>query len=301
MRTKLLLMLLLFQITAIGQEKKKKETVEGNIDTLKIALTTDINFSSSSNDSRKEASAGIGTLGLKFSRGYVYGDINFTVYSQNKDAVVDSTDTKIFGTNLLLPQNSSAKISNFFMLVGIKTFFLKTGYPNDEPTFSLKRFGANAAFRVNNNVWKKDSLSSSVTINSFDFNITYTLINAKVFSSNEDIKVILSYGVTTRRIGGDMALKSNDGLRRSFLNTDRLGFNGTNLGCRLEISKFYGQMNLTSFTKKDDIAGFSGNQAIITLGLRADLTLNAKERDLKESRLKKLEEKVDELEGAAKK
>ena len=269
---------------------------EEKIDTLKVSLSTDINFSSSANDSRKESSSGIGTLGLKFKRGYIHGDVNFTVFSQNKELTsADSLETKTFGTNLLLPQNSSSKISNFSISLGVKAFFLKNGYADDTPTFSFKRFGANVGFRVNNNVWIKDSLSSNVTINTFEANLTYTLINARVFNSKEDIKVILSYGITTRRLGGDFALDSNQEMRTKFINTDKLGFNGTNLACRLEISKFYGQMNLTSFTKKDNIAGFSGNQAIITLGLTADLTLNAKEKDLKEQRIKELEEKVEEL------
>lgn len=290
-----LLGLLILSLNVFSQEKKDDNAK--NIDTLKVALSTDINFSASSNDSRKEATSGIGTLGLKFNRGYIYGDVNFTVYSQNKElSTVDSTDTKIFGTNLLLPQNSSSKISNFYMLLGVKTFYFKKGYPNDEPTFSFKRFGANASFRVNNNIWIKDSLSSAITINSFNLNLTYTLINATVFNSKEDIRLILTGGITTRRIGGDFALESNSEMRKKFLGTDKLGFNGSTIGCRLEISKFYGQMSLTSFGKKENIAGFSGDQAVITLGLTADLTLNAKEKDLKDSRIKKLEEKVEALE-----
>jgi len=303
MRTRLFFLLIFCSFLGFGQKTENGTTgKEKAIDTLKIALSTDINFSSSADDDRKEASAAVGTLGLKFSRGFVYGDVNFTVYSQNKDGIEpDSTDTKIFGSNLLLPQNSSSKISNFSILVGLKSFYLKKGYPDDEPTFSLKRFGANIGFRVNNNTWIKDSLKSNVTINTFDFNVTYTLINARVFSSKEDIKVILSYGITTRRLGGDFALSSNDALRRQFIGTDKLGFNGTNLACRLEISKFYGQMNLTSFSKKDNIAGFSGNQAVITLGLRADLSLNAKEKDIRETRLQELEEAVEKLKETEKK
>lgn len=295
MKIKLVLLLLL----ALSYTARSQNNEEGikSIDTLKVVLSTDINFSASSNDNRKEATSGIGTLGLKFNRGYIYGDVNFTVYSQNKDLnAEDSTDTKIFGTNLLVPQNSSSKISNFYMLLGVKTFYLKKGYPNDEPTFSLKRFGANASFRVNNTTWIKDSLSVAVTINSFHATVTYTLINATVLNSKEEIRLMLTGGLATRRIGGDIALRNNNALRTLFLGTEKLAFTGTTLGCRLEVSKFYGQMTLTSFGKKEAIAGFSGNQAIITLGLTADLTLNAKEKDLKETRLKKLENQMEELE-----
>ncbi len=246
----------------------------------KISFVTDVNFSSSTNDTRKESKSGIGTLGLRFEKGYVFGGANFTVYSQNKEIQTDSTETKIFGTNLLLPDNSSGKISNFSLVFGVKTFYLKADNLEDVGTFSFKRFGANLEFKVNNNTWSRDSISSPVTINTFNLNLTYLLLNAEVFNTNERIKLLVSYGLTTRRIGGDMALGQNTELRRSFLGTDNLGFNGTNLGVRLEISKFYGEMNLSSFSRKDNIAGFSGNQALVTLGLVADLTLAAKNKGI---------------------
>ena len=248
----------------------------GARDSLKVSFATNVNFSKSSDDTRKESSAGTGTLGLKFEQGYVYGAANFTIYSQNNEIATDSTETKIFGTNLLLPDNSSSKISNFSLLLGVKTFYLHEKDIQAE-TFSLKRFGANIEFKVNNNIWKKDSITSPVTINTFNINLTYLLLNAKVLKTNERIKLILSYGLTTRRLGGDFGLDSNRDLRTKFLGTDKRGFNGSNFGVRLEVSKFYGEMNLTSFNKKFDIAGFSGNQAIISLGLVADLTLAAQE------------------------
>ena len=98
-----------------------------------------------------------------------------------------------------------------------------------------------------------------------------------MLKTSERIKLIVSYGLTTRRLGGDFGLDSNRELRKMFLGTDKRGFNGSNFGVRLEVSKFYGEMNLTSFNKKFDIAGFSGNQAIISLGLIADLTIAAEE------------------------
>jgi hypothetical protein len=248
----------------------------GARDSLKVSFETNINFAKSSNDSRKESSAGTGTLGLRFERGYLYGSVNFNIYSQNNEIATDSTETKIFGTNLLLPENSSSKISNFSLLLGVKTFYLNEK-DLEADTFSFKRFGANIEFKVNNNIWKKDSISSPVTINTFNFNLTYLLLNAKILNTKERIRLILSYGLTTRRLGGDFGLDSNKDLRKKFLGTDKLGFNGSNLGVRLEVSKFYGEMNLTSFNRKSDIAGFSGNQAIISLGLVADLTIAAQE------------------------
>ena len=89
----------------------------GSKEDLKINFVTNVNFSASTDDSRKESKAGIGTLGLQFERGYIYGSAQFTVFSQNKEVETDSTETKIFGTNLLLPENSSGKISNFSILL----------------------------------------------------------------------------------------------------------------------------------------------------------------------------------------
>lgn len=51
----------------------------GSKDTLNISIVTDANFSTSTDESKKEASAGIGTLGLNFERGYVYGGAKFIV------------------------------------------------------------------------------------------------------------------------------------------------------------------------------------------------------------------------------
>lgn len=244
----------------------------------KISIVTDVNFSSSADDTRKESQSGVGTLGLRFEKGNVYGGANFTVFSQNKEIQTDSRDTKIFGTNLLIPENNSGNISSFSLLFGVNTFYLKTKNSEDLDTFSFKRFGSNLEFKVNNTTWSKDSISAPVIINTFNLNLTYLLLNAEILDTNQRIKLYVSYGLTTRRIGGDIALKSNSELRRNFLGTERLGFNGSNLGIRLEVSKFYGEMNLSSFNRKHEIAGFSGNQAIVTLGLIADLTLVAKEK-----------------------
>jgi hypothetical protein len=251
---------------------------EGNslIDSVKVSFATNINFSAPSSNTTKEATAGIGTIGLKFERGHMYGDVNFTVYSQNKEIIaIDSSNTTIFGSNLLIPENSSNKISNFYIKLGTKSFYKNFG--NNLPTFSKERIGLNSSFRVNNTTWIKDTLSVPTTINSFELNIDYLLLNTLLSNTNEKIKLIMSFGLATRRLGGDYGLDSNAEIRNEFLGTEKLAFNGTNFGVRLEISKFYGEMNLTSFKKSQNIAGFSGNQSIISLGLRADLTLTDKE------------------------
>ena len=281
---KITLWIVLFSFIAHSQKEK-------SIDTVKVFIETDVNFASSSNDTRKEASSGIGTLGLKFERGIFYGDINFTVFSQNKLVKSqDSIETKIFGSNLLLPQNSSSNISNFFILFGVKSFYkiLK----DDEPTLSWKRFGANASFRINNSTWVKDSIQSAVTIASNEFNLTYLLLNTQLFNTKEKIKIITSIGYTRRAIGGDLGLDSNKDERIKYVKTENLSFHGLNIGTRLEISKFYGQMNLTSFKRSENIVGFSGDQAIITLGIKADLSLFGKEVSAENERILKLEKEI---------
>jgi hypothetical protein len=244
----------------------------------KISFASDVKFTSSGNDSRKESESGIGTLGLRFERGYIYGGANFTVFSQNDQISTDSLETKIFGTNLLIPENSSNRVSNFYFSLGTRTFFTKTKNMSELPTFSEKRFGANLEFKLNNNIWSNDSVSTPITINTFNFNVTYLLLNIQIAESEERVKLMLSGGMTLRRIGGDMALESYAQIRKSFLGTENLAFNGTNFGARLEVSKFYGEMNLTSFKRSDNILGFSGNQSIITLGLIAELRLIGKDK-----------------------
>jgi hypothetical protein len=94
--------------------------------------------------------------------------------------------------------------------------------------------------------------------------------------SNERVKLVVSTGYTNRRLGGDYGLEQNKNLRNNFLGTDRLSFDGFKFSTRLEISKFYGQFDLTTFGKKNSISGFSGDQAIIIVGIRADLPISTK-------------------------
>ncbi|OMQ13009.1 hypothetical protein [[Flexibacter] sp. ATCC 35103] len=288
MRRKLHLIFILF----INCSLFYSQDVNSQIDSVKVSIATNINFSTPASNSTKEATAGIGTLGLKFERSSFYGDVNFTVYSQNKEIVaIDSTNTKAFGSNLLVPENSSNKISNFYIKLGIKSFYKNVG-DNLSP-FNVKRFGLNSSFRVNNTTWIKDTLSVPTTINSFELNIDYLILNTLLFNTNEKIKLIMSFGLATRRLGGDYGLDSNTKIRNEFLGTEKLSFNGTNFGVRLEVSKFYGEMNITSFKRSQNIAGFSGNQSIVSLGLRADLTLTGKEVDPNRKRIKELNDQIE--------
>lgn len=240
---------------------------------IKVAIQTDVSFTSSTNDTRKESSSGTGTLGLNIIHRMMYGSVRFTVHSQNPSIITDSNETKIFGTNLLIPQNSSSNISNFSLQMGVKSFFNYDRVSDNEPIMSWSRFGAFGYFNINNTTWTKDSLSTPITITSFGIDLTYLLLNLKVMGTEDMIRFYLSYGFTARRLGGDYALNSSEEMRTAFLSTSKLGFNGSNLSARLEIGKFYGQMNLTTFGRSRNIPGFSGNQALVTLGVKAELNL----------------------------
>lgn len=93
-----------------------------------VAITTDIDFASSTNSSNTSNSSGIGTLGLKFERPSFYGGIDFTVFAQNNNiSITDSLETDLFGQNLLIPQNSTNRLSSFSIDVGAKDFkFIKS-------------------------------------------------------------------------------------------------------------------------------------------------------------------------------
>lgn len=243
-----------------------------------LYLETNINFSSSTEDSRSDAQAGIGTLGIKFSRKFVYGKIRFTVFSKNdKIESENSNDTKIFGSNLLIPSNSSNSISNFSFLLGTKSFFKFEEVDDNVKLFDLKRFGGYGQFAIYNTQWIKDEFTLPITTTLLDLILTYRLLSLKIEGENNGrADFYITVGYSNRRLGGDYGLSSNEELRKEFIGTDKLGFNAFNLGARLEISNFFGQVNLTNFGN-GNIPGFSGNQAVITLGFNANLSLKAKE------------------------
>lgn len=239
-----------------------------------LYLITNIDFKTSTDDSRSDAQAGTGTLGIKFERKFIYGKILFTVFSKNEE-VVSNDDSKLFGTNLLIPSNSSNRISNFNFLFGTKSFYPYDDVMEDEEMLSLKRFGGYLQFSIYNTNWVQDEVMLPVTTNVFDLHLTYRLLSLKIEGEgNGRADLYLICGFSSRRLGGDYGLESNRELRKAFVNTDKLGFNAFNMGARLEISNFFGQVNLTNFGN-DNIAGFSGNQAVISLGFNASLNLKS--------------------------
>ncbi|KFC19303.1 hypothetical protein [Chryseobacterium sp. FH1] len=278
MKTKLCLAALLcIQNLAHSQEKNLKFLD----DYTNLYLETNINFSSSTEDSRSDAQAGIGTLGIKFDRKFIYGRILFTVFSKNDKIESEaSNDIKIFGSNLLIPSNSSNNVSNFSFLLGTKSFYKFEDVRDDKTIefFDWRRFGGYGQFSVYNTEWVKDELIMPVTTTVLDLHLTYRLLSLDIEGQNNGrADFFIVGGYSNRRLGGDYGLEGNKALRREFIQTEKRGFDAFNLGARLEISNFFGQVNLTNFGN-GNIPGFSGNQAIITLGFNANLNLRAKNR-----------------------
>jgi hypothetical protein len=204
-----------------------------------------------------------------------------SVYSQNDNiSTTDSSEIKLFGSNLLLPQNNNGQLSNFFFQLGRISFAEFETYSNT-PLLDWKRVGAYLKYNSNNNLWLKDSISVPVTINSFEAGISYLLVDAELNDSNENLRILMTVGYVNRRIGSDYGLKSNKELRELFLGTTKLGFDGYKLGVRLEIGKFFGQYYLYSFGNSVNIAGFGGHRGIVSLGIKADLDLAGKNADIR--------------------
>lgn len=253
----------------------KSKFVDGE---TKLYLETNINFATSTEDSRSDAQAGTGTLGIKFERKFIYGKIRFTIFSKNNEIESENNnDNKIFGSNLLIPSNSSNSISNFSFLLGTKSFWDYDKVPNNIDLFSKKRFGGYTQFSIYNTKWVKGETTLPVTTTVLDLHLTYRLLSLDIQGKDNgraDFYIIAGY--SNRRLGGDFGLDNNSELRKKFINTDELGFDALNIGARLEVSNFFGQVNLTNFGD-GNIPGFSGNQAVITLGFNASLNLIAKE------------------------
>jgi hypothetical protein len=267
---------LLFPLLLVYSQEEADELLDGK---TKVYLETNVNFATSAEDTRSDAQAGFGTLGLKFQRNdLMYGGVRFTVFSRNDSIqATTNTDNKIFGSNLLIPSNSSNSLSNFSIYLGTKSFYKLDSIDPNRSLFDWSRFGFYAEYSLNNTTWEINQTSLATNISSLSINGTYRLLTLKFDEvENGDAVLNLNFGYTNRRLSGDYALESNSELRNTFLNTDKLNFAGYNIGVRLEVSNFFGQFDFTRF-KDEGIPGFSGGQAVITIGFNANLNLSAKE------------------------
>ena len=190
---------------------------------LRVYLKTDINYASSASDNRKESQSAVGTLGIKFDLyDNIFASSVFTVHSQNQEIVSDDvSEEKLFGTNLLLPQNSSSDISNFELQLGIDSYYnLLTDvfdykFKEKKSNLFIRPIGTSMIFRINNTVWEKPNLEIPITIASLSIDITYRLLDAEMAESNERVKLVVSTGYTNRRLGGDYGLEQNKNLRNN--------------------------------------------------------------------------------------
>jgi hypothetical protein len=247
-------------------------------DTTNLYFESNIDFATSAKDTRSDAQSGTGTLGLKFDKKLIYGKIRFTVFSKNNMITSQpNTDNKIFGSNLLIPSNSSNSISNFSFLLGTKSFYKYEKAIQNTEMFSLKRFGGYCRIALYNTTWVLGETTLPVTTVVLDLNVTYRLLSLRILGDDNGIAHFYGlFGYTNRRLGGDYGLDSNKDLRTQFINTTELGFDGISYGARLEVNNFFGQVNMTQFDG-GNINGFSGHQAVITLGFNASLNLKAVE------------------------
>jgi hypothetical protein len=143
-------------------------------DKTSLYIETNINFTTSTEDSRSEAQAGIGTIGIMFKRNFLYGGVRFTVFSRNDEITAEnSTDLKIFGSNLLIPQNSSNSFSNFSFLLGTKSFHKYDDLDKEEyKLLSMKRLGAYVQYSVFNTEWINETSTLPITTSVLDLHLT---------------------------------------------------------------------------------------------------------------------------------
>ena len=146
-------------------------------------------------------------------------------------------------------------------------------------TSFFERFGGVAFLQVNNTIWKKDTVSANISIFSPGLSLTFNVLDVTLDNTDED-KVYLSVflGYQERLLGGDYGLAGNIEQRKYFLNLrkDVTEFRLTTFGAKLELGKFYGKFQGTYSWGKYDLSGFSGWQALITLGTNIDFNLKTK-------------------------
>ncbi len=284
MKNHFLIYLVLSTTTSFGQTMKEVRDSDPNKEygDTKLYLVTDIKTASASSNNELN-STGTGKLGVSFKSKYFYGSILFNVVNRNKDlSAKDTTEKKIFANNLLIPDNSGQGLSNFYISLGVKSF-IKFDENHDwgtVPLVSYKRIGAYGFWQVNNTVWTKDKITTPLYISSLGFFLTYNILSLQILGEDKE-KVYISWfgGFENRILGGDYSLEANKKLRTDFLNTEQTSFKSFPVvGFKLELGKFFGKITETHFGD-GDIAGFSGWQAIISVGVNVDLNIAAKKSD----------------------
>lgn len=267
----------------LGQTNK---LVTQSSDDIKVVeINTDINFSSG-NDNSKATRTGNGFLGISFIDretlfGSVYGDVSFSVYATNNNVftLTGTSDKSLFGKSLLIPQNGAEGINSFSVEGGLQEFILKVFKKKSGKVWESlnRRVGLFASYKACSLNWEVDNVKTDLFINSFSGNINIVFFEKALSTSSSNNKAAFSgfLGISSRRIGGNYGQNSFKDSRQLFLNTDKLDFNGIEYGFRLDVDKFYGRMSVTSFPKNVEISGFSGNQFLITLGIKSGFKISS--------------------------
>ena len=253
------------------------QTVHGiEPDTTVLNLITEVKTMSGTSAEQTERS-GTGQLGISFRKEYFYGAVLFNVVNKNSSLTsIDSSEVNLFANNLLIPENSGQGISNFRIGFGVRSFGKLDTDWSKENLISWRRLGVYGWWNVNNTVWTKDSVTSPLTISSFGLNATYSLLSLQVFNARKDnVHLALWAGWEARRLGGDYALPKNEDVRRHFLGTTNYAFNSVLLGVQLEVGDFFGRVQHYNFGTEDQIDGFSGYQAVVTVGLNVEFNVKA--------------------------
>ena len=261
-------------------------------DTLMVNIISNVKAATAGNVDEKNTT-GTGQLGVSWQQRMMYGSILFNVINRNDQlAATDTGEVVLFANNLLIPDNSGQGFGNFRIDLGIRSFASEYQDWDLVHPISEKRLGVYGFWQMNNTQWTKDSISTPLFVSSFGLYVTYGLLSAQVLNKDkDDIAVSLCLGWEARRLGGDYALKKNADTRMHFLGTTNYGFNAVTVGARLDLGKFYGKIQFYDFGQKDQIDGFSGPQALITVGLNVELNVAARNVAPSQQRLDKLKEK----------
>jgi len=234
-----------------------KTSNETSVDNFIISIVSNVNLNTTV---QKQTNSGNGTLGLQYKGKKFRGYIVFNVLSQKINNELDTTGIKSIGYNLLQPQNYGQGLSNFYFNLN----------------YNFKEwFGTNGYVRVNNLDWSKNDISYPVSIFSWGIYGNYYPLTALLEGTKADYVLLDFYlGFTGRYIGGDLGLEKNDKARKDFIGVEDKSFIGFEIGSKLQISNFVGSIGVTYFGK-GEIAGFSGWQTTINLGLVTQLNIKA--------------------------
>ncbi len=287
-KTPLLTTLALFLLHTATPAQTQRGLHEIKDNAYRLNLTSDVKAKSSSNTDRDVPTTGTGALGVSFSTEQSFGSVTFNVFNRQAEVgTADSTAAKPFTNNLLIPENSGAGFSNFNLTLGLRNIWANDDTRKILNVVQLNRIGCFGYLQFNNTQWTKDSVSTPLFIQSHGLYVTYRLLDLEIDNDDkDDLFLTLFAGYEGRRIGGDYALDKNKELRKHFLGTEDIAFDATAFGVLLELGQFYGKLQTTAFGPSGNLDGFSGWQALVTLGVNIEFNLKATNRQASDAKQK---------------